>query len=404
MDINRNQGENLIDYTYRIIQAREDGLIDVDKSEIYNAIFNETVSSDHSRKILFGIKKFIERLKSEGYENVTEDKLLKKLQIEREELKKERMKLQTENIDYNRRLREQARADMFEERIIEALSKRKPIQIPDKIIVPDNNERAMLTFISDAHYGTEFTIYGMNDEILNQYNPEIFERRMWNVQNKIIDFARSEGFNTVYIADLADEIEGMIHLSQLMSLRYGVTESTINYVNFMETWLNELSKHIFVKLRRVKGNHSDLRLISGNKNDFPTENMSKIVNFTLQKSLKHNPNIEIKDFNKVGCVYENIVGFDVLFAHGQDEKGNLTQAFKDYIISYKINIDYFCVGHLHSTELKEIGINKECIQCPSLMGVNDYSMRLKKTSNAGAKIIVLKEGYGRECEYNIILK
>ena len=46
----------------------------------------------------------------------------------------------------------------------------------------------------------------------------------------------------------------------------------------------------------------------------------------------------------------------------------------------------------------------EYIQCPSIIGIDHYSLKLKKTSNAGAKVMILEENKGRTLTYNIKLK
>lgn len=404
MDINRRENESLIDYCERILDAKEQKLIDIDKSEIWELFFNEKLSSDESRKRLYGVEQIIKKLKSENYCTITEEDVLRELQIKTEELKKERIKLETVNVDYNRRLREQARADLFEERLLERVLQRKEINVPTYKIQNIYSENEMILCLADAHYGADFQIRGMFDEILNEYNPKIFEKRMWDILSDTIKYAEKNNFNKVNIIDLDDSIEGLLHISQLSSLKYGVIDSLINYADFMEIWINELSKYLFVDFSRVKGNHNDLRLLTGKKGDFPHENTSKVITHIIQKGLRNNSNVLITGHNSVGCIYKKIAGFDILASHGQDEKGNLEQSFKDYMLMYKINVDYFCTGHLHSTNIKEIGINKEIIQSPSIVGINDFSTGIKKSANAGAKIVVLTENYGRVDEHNIILK
>jgi hypothetical protein len=47
--------------------------------------------------------------------------------------------------------------------------------------------------------------------------------------------------------------------------------------------------------------------------------------------------------------------------------------------------------------------NVEYIQTDSIIGIDDYSLKLKKTSNAGAKVMILEENKGRTVTYNIKL-
>jgi hypothetical protein len=396
-EINRKQDETVKSYKIRLFKNKD--LYDINSQNIADLINKETGDTFNESTYRKWYRSYSEGLEDGIKESLDSDSLIKQYDIKKQEFEKEKIKVQTEKLNLNQMLREQARMELFEEKITDAIKHRdKVIDIPKhKINIDFSNDSEMILSIADAHYGADFIIRGMMDEILNEYNPEIFEKRMWEVLNKT-------GFKKVNVIDLDDSIEGILHISQLASLRYGVVDSLIGYADFMETWINELSRCLYVDFNRVKGNHNDLRLLSGKKGDFPHENTSRIITHSIKKGLKDNLNVSINGHNAVGCIYKKIAGFDVLASHGQDEKGNLEQSFKDYILSYKVNVDYLYTGHLHSTNIKEIGVNKEIIQTPSIMGINDFSMGLKKTANAGTKITVLTRDYGRTEEHNIILK
>jgi len=402
-EINRKQNETIKAYKIRLFKNKD--LYDLNSQSIADLINKETGDTFNESTYRKWYRTYSEGLEDGIKESINDDNLIKQYEIKKQEFEKEKIKVQTEKLNLNQMLREQARMELFEEKITQAiLHRNKIIDIPKhKINLDYNNDSEMILSIADPHYGADFIIRGMMDEILNEYNPEIFERRMWDVLDKTVSYAERNGFKKVSVIDLDDSIEGILHISQLALLRYGIVDSLIGYADFMETWINELSKYLYVDFNRVKGNHNDLRLLSGKKGDFPHENTSRIITHSIKKGLRENSNVSINGHNAVGCVYKKIAGFDVLASHGQDEKGNLEQAFKDYILSYKVNVDYLYTGHLHSTNIKEIGVNKEIIQSPSIMGINDFSMGLKRTANAGAKITVLTKNCGRTEEHNIIL-
>jgi hypothetical protein len=405
MNYYRKEGEGDLDYIIRLTQGKVDGTYDVDYVEMFKLAFGVDYASDNCRKMFYCLKILLPYLQDNKTVNITDNDVLKQLEQLKLDIQKEKYKVQTEKIELNRWVREQSRMELFEEKILDAIKSRdKQIEVPKILMDNKSYDNEMILSIADQHYGAEFEVKGMFDETINEYNPEIFERRMWNVLGKTVRYAEKNGFKKVHILDLDDSIDGLLHISQLSTLRYGVVDSVIGYADFMETWINELSKYLFVDMSRVKGNHNDLRLLTGKKGDTPNENSSKIITHFIGKGLKNNKNVLIQGYNSVGCVYRNIAGFDVLATHGQDERGNLEQAFKNYMLAYKINIDYLYTGHLHSTMIKEIGVNKEFIQTPSIMGVNDFSLGIKKTANAGAKITVLSKGEGRTDEHNIILK
>ena len=104
-DIKKRDNESFIEYADRLIDAKENGIIDLDKSEIWEFLFGEKISPDESRKRLYGVKTVISKLKEEGYKNITEEDILKEIEIKKQELIKEKYKIQTEKISLNQMLR-----------------------------------------------------------------------------------------------------------------------------------------------------------------------------------------------------------------------------------------------------------------------------------------------------------
>ena len=60
---------------------------------------------------------------------------------------------------------------------------------------------------------------------------------------------------------MGDFNDGILRVSQLMKLRYGVVDGTIKYADFISNWLNELTKYVRVKYQSTNGNHSELRML-----------------------------------------------------------------------------------------------------------------------------------------------
>jgi hypothetical protein len=81
----------------------------------------------------------------------------------------------------------------------------------------------------------------------------------------------------------------------------------------------------------------------------------------------------------------------------------MENALKDFSNTYKTQIDFLLAGHLHHWKSETIGVNREVINVPSIIGVDVFSMSLNKTSNAGATYLVFEEGNGKTIEYSIKL-
>lgn len=314
------------------------------------------------------------------------------------EIEKSRKKLQTEKLEYNRWLREDARDEMITERIVDAISKLKPLQYPN-YIENKYNENFYLLCFADAHYGIEFDIKDMFGETINSYSPEIFNERMEELLYRTIKIINKEKITELNVWDLGDGIQGIIRLnSQLLKLRYGIIESTMMYANYLSDWLNRLSEYVRVKFQMViDSNHNQLRICSAPKNSFPEENMSKVMIEFIRERLKDNPNITIIE-NPTGMNHMSAWGYNILGIHG--EQRNLATSADEFSRSYGVPIDYIIGGHKHHSESKEIGIDSEAISIRSIIGVDPYGMSLNKTSNAGCSLFSFGED-GLNQEYKI---
>ena len=178
-------GETENEALWRIGQAKESGLLgDItwpEIAEVFNRHYrdDETCYYDSSAYR----KKFRNYLDAYNQifskENFTE-KQMGDYEAKKRELDKARIKLQTEKLEYNRWLREEARDELIGEKICDAIREYNSVISPQPIVVNKSSKSAVLAF-GDEHYGVEFTIYGLHGEIINEYNPEIFEKRMWTL-------------------------------------------------------------------------------------------------------------------------------------------------------------------------------------------------------------------------------
>jgi hypothetical protein len=81
----------------------------------------------------------------------------------------------------------------------------------------------------------------------------------------------------------------------------------------------------------------------------------------------------------------------------------MANAIKEFSSIYGINIQYLLAGHLHHNKAEEVGVNQEVINIGSIVGIDGYSLSLRKTSNASAKLIVFEQNKGKTCEYTFKL-
>lgn len=309
------------------------------------------------------------------------------------ELKKERYKLQTEKLENNKWLRENARDELIGEQITDAISQLTPLDIPD-YIEPVSNDKSYLLAFSDCHYGIEIDIKDIYGNTINKYSPEIFERRMWQMLNKLIDRIYKDEITELNVWELGDSVNGLLRLnSQLMHTKYGVMDSAIKYANFLATWLCELSHYVRVKFQMVMdSNHNQLRLCGAPKNSFSEENVSKVIVEILKARLLENKNISIIE-NVTGNNYGLFSTYSVLGIHG--EVKNINNCLNELSRAYGTQFDYCIMGHCHHANVKENGQNSETITVRSMVGVDNYGMSLNKVSDVGASLLTFEQGYGK---------
>lgn len=370
---------------------------DMDWDEIV-AKYNLPLSRDCVRKASsarpFGFVFVEEYMKSAG-KNTKSDNVkngyLAMLRQEKEEVKIERQKLSDEKLEYNRWLREQARDDLIFEKINAAIKGLPPIDIPEPIAKNENSKTGILCF-GDTHYGTEFEIKGLDGEVINRYNPDVFEQRMWDLFWQVVTkVVEKEELDTIKVYDLGDEIDGILRCSQLMKLRYGVVEQAIRYAEFICRWLGLLTNYVNVEYQMVGGNHSELRMISQPKGTFKDDNMAEVVREYIAIRMEGNENFTMTK-NESGLIFDTIQGYNVLGIHG--EVRNMTKALQDFSNVYNKKIDVLIGGHNHHLYTETCGVNRDVVSIPSIIGIDDFSMSLQRVSNPGATFLIIEEKKG----------
>ena len=398
MEYKRYEGETEDELIYRICSQKEQIGTWKEVRDILNNLLNYSYNESTYRKKYQYFNKLLYANSSKFADSESQ---LETLREEKRELEKLKKQIQTEKIEYNKWLREEARDKLITEKIVNAINNQEKFDIPSPIIIDTISKREGLLCFGDEHVGTEFVVKGLFGETINEYNLDVFYRRMSDLLTQTVKIIKKENIDILNIFSLGDFTDGVLRVSQLKNLKYGVVESTVLYANYISEWLNELSKYVKIRFQTVQGNHSQLRLLDQVKGTFEHENMEMIVSNTIKYRLKDNPNFKYIDTMN-GMMINKICGFNFVGIHG--EVKSMEQALKDYQLMYDSKIDYLIAGHLHHSKSETIGIDKEVINVPSIIGVDPYSIKLRKTSNAGATLLIISEEYGKEIEYSIKLR
>ena len=401
--LNKREDESLLSYFKRVTDNRVE--YDLDYAEWAKIVCDKEYSSDNARKAFYVIKPMLERIDDAIIENISDTKVLNELEVLKLEIEKERKKRQAVNVEINRNLRVVARNELIQEDIIKAIEKLKPLDIPVDIYRTPTDKEGIVV-ISDSHFGKTAIIKGLKGEVINEYNEDVFTKRMEKLLEECVIISKKEGIEKLNILLTGDLIDGILRATQLQKLQYGIIDSTMRFAEYISAWLNRISEYVYCDVYYCLGNHSQIRPLGSKNGEFEDENVERIIMWYLKSRLAANNNISIID-NDGDFIYFNCLGLNIMASHGEER--NLETAIKDYMLLYGEKIDLFIGGHLHTTENKSIGINRnglsdiEFCRVKSICSVDDYSMKLRKSSSAGTSYFVIEEGRGKTITYDIKL-
>ena len=321
-----------------------------------------------------------------------------------EQLKAERIKIQTANLEYNAIQRAEARNDLFNEQIIKAIERLEPIKgtRPKLDVELCDKHRTALLAISDLHAGSTFTVKGIYNEIVNEYSYDIMCARLWSIIDKIE--ADDIVFDDLTVAICGDLVEGILRESSLTKLREPVTDTVIRLAEFLSEWIYQLSIRLEKKVNVViiGGNHDTVRSLTS-RPMFEGENLTKIVVEFIKLRLQDLDWITVDDYQDVAI--KNIQGVNVMFQHGEDKDLRTTM---DYFSNlYNIDVDEIVAGHLHRTESKTVGItelgDRQLTRVGSIVGTDSYAKQIRASARPSCYMALYEEDNGKTWSRNYYL-
>lgn len=323
----------------------------------------------------------------------------------------ERQKLYDLRREVRKDLREQSRSEMLREMIqnaVRELPRLVMLEPTDEILLRDEGrEKELVIGVGDFHYGAKYQVTGLCGETLNEYDTEVFGRRLQQLGEEIVRISGKEEPNRITVMIVGDMLDGLLRASQISRLEYGVVDSAIMLSESLATWFAWLWNHTRVPIRvyAVRGNHGEIRPLGSKAGQFPEENMERIVMRFLYERFRDNMCITIGNEDAPMYQMADVTGFKFLLIHGQG--GDIEKITRDYQNLYHNKIDVVMCGHLHKSQTFTAGYDHAgsvlIERVPSICGIDPYAQSKGYGSPAGATIIVMEEGYGRRCVYPIQL-
>lgn len=410
----RKSGESYVSYAKRLTNSVEDGIIEYKEYGDSLLGVDNNYSPENIRKFYYMFKKWLNNIDDEIEFN--DESFAKEMEKIKFDVLVERKKLQRINREYLENARLEADKDLYGEIIKEAIENLEPIKIrPASYMNKSDTDSTGVLFVSDAHYSKEFEMKGLFGETINKYSPEIFKQRMWKLLSDVEnDFNRFD-YKKLVILDTGDCVEGILRLSDsIQKLKVGVMDSALEYGEFMSVWICEAYNRLNIPIEYslTTGNHDIVRILT-NKKSFSGETVAKQIHSEITNRVEISKlkaklesgkdiQIEIKPYQDIS--YNNLYGINLMSYHGDCK--NMKEDIEFFENYYGISIDILVGGHLHRSSSESIGFgsmgDREIIRVPSIMGVEDYSKTIRKSSCAGAKFILFNEN-GKDLEKVYIL-
>lgn len=385
------------------IDMKQDGSLDLDWSEIKDK-YGIELASDSIRKAngtIFGGSFRTAYLKNQIYTNPEEFSKEKELDKKLADIRKERIKLQTANIERGRVDRSESRQEMYYEYVGNAITT-LPLPEFQPLYCDGENEIGYLLTLADVHYGAKFKSEN------NEYSPEVAKERFEDLSGQVIAFIKKHKIRKLHIASLGDMIQGILRISDLKINDSSVVKATVEISRLISLLLQELSTYAIIEYYHVPfANHSQIRPLGSKASELADEDLEYIIGNYVYDLCKDNERIGVH-LAEEGKQYIEIpiVGNEIIAMHGHQLK-NVENSIRDLSMLRRSFIDYLILGHFHNG--KEIPSFEGCcndteiLVSPSFIGSDPYSDSIMKGSKAAVKIYGFSDIYGHVETYKFIL-
>lgn len=387
-EFKRYDGESDIRFVIRCCQSKTNETWD-EVGEYINSVLGQDKSSSAYRKMF----QYYNIVKDELEDDSIDEQILE-LQELKEELRKERVKLHTLNLERNRIDREDARWELFYENIGQYVkSKERPRFSECKNV--NKNHTEYILGISDVHAGALWSTPS------NEYSMKIVQDRFDILLEQTENFINEKRLNNINIVLLGDLIDGVLRISNLQAQDTKVSKACADIAEIIGEFVDRITIDCGIHVNlydAVYGNHSTQRYLGTSKNYDMLEDLGYTISRHISCYLRNNENVDMY-MPKDGEMYLEFEcnGFNMIAFHGHTIK-NLNTAIKDLTMRNRKFYDYSLSGHIHSTSEITEGVDGlhdvQDIRFPSICGADPYADSIFKQSKASALIIGIEKIMG----------
>lgn len=393
--LNRKAGENEEQYLWRLGQAKDSGLIDLDWNEIadiMNREFREDESEYRSESAYRKLYQCAVKLFNAGvFDRYTsEDERIKELLEAKHALQIEKQKLSDERTELNRALREQARKEAYIDLVSRQIQKVEPLKLEYKEKDYRSTDNDLICHITDLHAGIDI------DHWYNRFNMDILRERLWNYLDQLFVIQKRHNSQNCYVV-IGEILSGLIHHELRIENNENVVEQFIYVSSLLSEFLAEVSKKFNkVYVYVTPGNHS--RVVANKEMSLRGENFDVLLPHYLKASLQNYTSIVIED-NMKDCdvAIFKVRNSNVFGVHGdKDEISNVVQRFT---MIFGIKPDIVLMGHRHTNAMTTI-YDAKVIQSGCVSGSDNYCLD-RRLKNRPEQTVSVVDDDGLVCIYDV---
>lgn len=398
--------EDEFDYIFRLVGLKLENNADLDWEEIVR-LTGLDVAGDTLRKAmqpkLFGSYWVYKRLKDKGItaqEVLQSTSLIPKSHLTKltevvgdYNIRKRGMEL--ERLELAKAMREATPNVLLVEQFREYLET-YDLQINPYHVQPrkDNGKSVIKMLLSDIHIGAEI------DEEYNKFNWDVLVKRTEKYIQKVEEYARIFGADTISLTIMGDLIEGFdMRNPQKWECEFTGSEQLAKATEYVLNVIETLLKDGFnVDFSGVYGNHD--RLVGNKHNSVEEDNAVFTVmnDVKLFYSLvgKRGMNVEKFRFVQYDPTFKYHVdeyfGVRGRYQHGDDDQIEDKSKISKYNDRDNDSYDFIVSGHIHHTRAVNRNRNTWDFYCGTIQGANEYgNNKIKSISDAIQNIIVIRD-------------
>lgn len=396
-DITRKDTENEFQYLWRLGQAKDSGVLDIDWNgiaDLMNKYFGDPdrpYSEAAWRKPYQMAKKFMD---AGVFNKLDDDGYFKELRLQKQELEKERVKVRDERNELRRVIREEARKESYKEQILRNISEYQcePLSYDEAkqfngVIKTDND---LLISCFDIHAGIE------SHNFWNSFNEKVLKERLNQYIDRILEIQLRHSSENAYVV-LSELVSGFIHLSLRIENNQDMIEQFLCVTSYLSEFLSELSYHFNnVHAYIAPGNHG--RLSQKKEDNIANENMDNLVLPFLAAKLQNFKNVICHKNNvEQSIAMFNIRNSKVFSSHG--DKESIQNAIQSLTLFTGIKPDIYLCGHRHTNAMMT-AYDSKVLQAGCLSGSDSYCME-NRLRNRPEQIVAVINDNGLDCLYDV---